>query len=64
MTTNLLIALANIIENPITDLVSHYKGSNRANNMGDALETYIKDIFCYSINDSIHNSITPSFYVG
>ena len=51
MNTNLLCAIANIVENPITDLVSHYKGSNRANNMGDALETYIKDIFCYSIND-------------
>lgn len=46
--TNILIALANIVENPITDLLSFYRGSNRANNMGDALETYIKDIFCSS----------------
>jgi hypothetical protein len=56
--TNLLIALANIIENPITDLVAHYQGSNRANNMGAALETYIKDIFCHSINqtnDIVHS---------
>jgi hypothetical protein len=50
MHTNLLIALAYLIKNPIADLVSHYKGSNRANNMGDALETYIKDIFCLSVN--------------
>jgi hypothetical protein len=48
MSTNLIIALTNIIENPITDLVAHYKGSNRANNMGDALEAYVKDIFCPS----------------
>jgi hypothetical protein len=57
MHTNLLMALAYLIQNPITDLVSHYKGSNRANNMGDALETYIKDIFCQSVNantDKIH----------
>jgi hypothetical protein len=58
MNTNLLIALANIIENPITDLVSHYKGSNRANNMGDALEIYVKDIFCQSVhkkNDDVYS---------
>ncbi len=47
--TNLLIALANIVENPIVDLLSFYKGSNRANSMGDALETYIKDVFCNSL---------------
>jgi len=49
MNTNLLIALINIIENPITDLVAHYKGSNRANNMGIALEEYVKDAFCYPV---------------
>lgn len=56
--TNLLTALANIIENPITDLVSHYKGSNRANSMGDALENYVKDAFCNSLhekNDLVHS---------
>ena len=47
--TNTLKALANIIEKPITDLLSYYEGSNRANNMGDALETYIKDVFCNSL---------------
>lgn len=47
--TNLLIAIANIVQNPITDLISFYSGSNRANNMGDALETYVKDVFCNSI---------------
>ncbi|NOR44063.1 MAG: NgoPII family restriction endonuclease [Candidatus Delongbacteria bacterium] len=48
--TNLLIAISNIVENPITDLVSHYRGSNRANSMGDALEVYVKDVFCGSLN--------------
>lgn len=46
--TNLLIALTNIIENPIIDIISFYKWSNRANSMGDALETYVKDAFCNS----------------
>jgi hypothetical protein len=44
--TNTLIALKNIISNNILDLVEHYSSSNRANNMGDALEYYIKDAFC------------------
>jgi len=48
--TNVLKAIANIVKNPITDLVSFYKGSNRANSMGDALETYVKDVFCDSVN--------------
>lgn len=46
--TNLLIALKNFVENPLTDLVSYYQGTNRANSMGDALETYVKDLFCNS----------------
>lgn len=50
--TNVLIALTNIVENPIVDLRSFYTGSNRANNMGDALETYIKDVFCNSFDAS------------
>ncbi|MDR2541228.1 MAG: NgoPII family restriction endonuclease, partial [Candidatus Peribacteria bacterium] len=48
--TNLLIAIKNLIQTPIPDLVEHYQGTNRANNMGDALETYVKDAFCNSFN--------------
>lgn len=47
--TNILKALMNVTKNPVTDLITHYRGSNRANNMGDALETYVKDIFCDSL---------------
>lgn len=47
--TNIIKAIINIVENPIVDLFSFYKGSNRANSMGDALETYIKDVFCNSL---------------
>ncbi len=52
MKTNLLIAIANIVRNPITHLVSHYRSSNRVNGMGDALEFYIKDLFCGSLNET------------
>lgn len=65
MATNLIIALANIAKNPITDLASHYKGSNRANNMGDALEMYIKDVFCDSLlekNEREKNLIYGNFF--
>jgi len=46
--TNILHALKNIVENPITDISAHYRvnGRNRANNMGEALESYVKDLFC------------------
>ena len=50
--SNLLLAIANIIKNPVTNLVTHYSGSNRANNMWDALETYVKDIFCDLVDES------------
>jgi hypothetical protein len=46
--TNLLIAIKNIIQNPINDIILNYKGSNRANSSGYALEQYIKDVFCNS----------------
>jgi len=46
--TNLLIALSNLVQNPLVDIVDHYRSSNRANNMGEALEFYIKDLFCGS----------------
>jgi len=50
--TNLLIAIANIVENPNTDVLSQSKSSNRVNAQGDALEFYIRDIFCDSLKVS------------
>jgi hypothetical protein len=47
--TNLLIAIKNIVENPINDLVTQNRSLNRANSMGEALEFYIKDIFSSSL---------------
>lgn len=42
---NIINAIINLINNPITELVSHYQGHNRANQTGDALEEYTKDLF-------------------
>lgn len=52
METNLLISIINIVKDPITNLVSHYSAANRANSMGDALEFYLKDLFCNSMNEN------------
>lgn len=45
MATNILIAIKNLVENPITALTAHYSGRNRVNGVGNALEVYIKDLF-------------------
>lgn len=49
--TNILEAIYNIIQNPVTELYSHYSGRNRMNNIGEALETYIKDAFANTISE-------------
>src|ERR1700733_11111997 len=51
METNLLIAIANLIKDPVVDLSSYYVGSNRINNVGEALETYTKDLFCGTLKE-------------
>lgn len=43
--TNILEAIINIANNPIFEIRNHYLGRNRANNIGEALETFIKDAF-------------------
>lgn len=42
---NIINAIINLVNHPITHLVHDYQGRNRANNAGDALEEYIKDLF-------------------
>lgn len=69
MKTNLLVALKNIVENPITNLVSFYSSRNRMNSVGEALELYVKDVFCNSINEddiSKKNEIFSEYfsYIG
>jgi hypothetical protein len=45
MSVNILTAIANIVTSPIGELRAFYVSRNRANNMGEALEKYIKDMF-------------------
>ena len=42
---NIINAIMNLVKHPVTHLVHDYQGRNRANNAGDALEEYIKDLF-------------------
>lgn len=51
MTTNLLVAIANLVKNPITDLTPRYRSVNKMNSMGDSLEFYIKDLLCNSLSE-------------
>ena len=52
--TDILQAIANIINNPIPDLLSHYKSTsnNRINAVGDALEEFIKDAFANTLTET------------
>lgn len=53
MQSNFLIAIYNLVNNPIYDIQSFYKSRNRVNSEGEALEYYIKDLFCNSFNKSL-----------
>jgi hypothetical protein len=45
MQTSIVDAIVNLVKNPVTSLVREYHSRNRANNAGDALEEYVKDLF-------------------
>lgn len=47
---NIIDAIINMVNNPVTQPVNYYQGRNRANNAGDALEEYIKDLFANSFD--------------
>ena len=62
--SNVLVAIKNLVNNPILSVKSHYAGRNRVNGVGDALEQYIKDLFANTMfcdNEyekfSIYNSV-------
>ncbi|MEE3718670.1 NgoPII family restriction endonuclease, partial [Tumidithrix elongata RA019] len=64
---NLLQAISNIIHSPILDVVSYYRGRNRINAVGDALEAFIKDAFANTLNSDAENTNTYSqvfSYIG
>lgn len=43
--SNIIDAIMNIAKNPVVSLKDVYSSKNRANNTGDALEEYVKDLF-------------------
>jgi len=49
--TNVLTAIRAIINHPISDLVNYYQSKNRINQMGEALEYFIKDIFADTVSE-------------
>lgn len=49
--TNILEAIVNIAQNPIYTIRSLYSARNRVNNIGEALETFVKDAFVNTIQN-------------
>lgn len=47
---NIIDAIINLVNNPVLELKKTYKSNNRANNTGDALEEYIKDLYAGTFN--------------
>ncbi len=50
--TNILKAIINIVKNPIIELKTYSNSHNRANNMGESFEEYIKDAFAGTIAEN------------
>ncbi len=50
--SNILRAILNIANNPVVKLSNTYTGRNTINNVGQALEAYIQDIFANTINET------------
>lgn len=50
--SNILKAFINIVNNHQVNITNVTQGNNRANNMGEGLETYIKDIFASNTNET------------
>ena len=50
--SNILKAFINTVNNYQINIINLTQGNNRANNMGEGLETYIKDIFADTTNET------------
>lgn len=53
--SNIINAIIQLVENPKFELRKYSESHNRANNMGEALEEYIKDIFADTVNETDEN---------
>ncbi len=52
MDTNVLVAIYNLLNEPDNHISQRYRSINRANSMGDALEYFVKDLFCGTLRES------------
>lgn len=48
--SNIINAIINLVNNPVSELREVYARKNRANSAGDALEEYVKDLFADTFN--------------
>ena len=53
---NIINAIMQLVTNPKFELKAYSESHNRANNMGEALEEYIKDIFAGTVNEKDENT--------
>lgn len=58
MKTNILRAILNLAKGRDNNILEIYKSNTRINNVGDALEYYIKDIFCGTIKSTLQGKET------
>lgn len=49
MEKNIIDAIITLVEKPVIKLKDYAKSNNRANNMGDSLEEYVKDLFAGTV---------------
>ncbi len=49
---NIIDAIKNLVNNPVTTITATYRSRNRANAAGDALEEYIKDLFAGTFEET------------
>ncbi len=54
--SNIIKAIITLVSDPKVALVRHYTSVNRANNMGDALEEYVKDLFANTVEEQDENT--------
>jgi len=50
--SNIIKAIINISNNPLFRLKESYSGRNTINNIGEALEAYIQDVFADTVNEN------------
>ena len=53
--SNIIDAIINLVKNPVLSLKDVYTNKNRANNVGDALEEYVKDLFAGTFDKDNEN---------